>query len=47
MSDGTMKVTFKQKHTQSIDMRFYLVRDQVENKYFDVKWKPGKMNLGY
>ena len=28
-----------------MDMRFYWVRDQVEQKQFDVKWKLGHMNL--
>ena len=30
-----------------MNMIFYWVRDQVEQKHFDVKWKPGHMNLGY
>ena len=28
-----------------MDMCFYWVRDQVEQKQFDVKWKLGHMNL--
>ena len=27
-------------------MQFYWVRDQVEQKHFEVKWKPGHMNIG-
>ena len=29
-----------------MDMRFYWVRYRVEQKHFEVKWKPGHMNLG-
>ena len=45
-ADGIMRGTIKQKRTQSMDMRFYWVRDQVEQKYFEVKCKPRHMNLG-
>ena len=42
---GIMRGTIK-KRTKSMDMRFYLVRYQVEQKHFEVKWKPGHMNNG-
>ena len=29
-----------------MDVRFYQVRDRVEQKHFEVKWKTGHMNLG-
>ena len=29
-----------------MNMLFYWVRDQVEQKHFEVKWKPGHMNNG-
>ena len=28
-----------------MDMRFYWVRDRVEQKQFEVRWRPGKTNL--
>ena len=46
-ADGIMRGTIKQKQTKSMDMRFYWVCDQVEQKQFEVKWKSGHMNLGY
>ena len=45
-ADGIMRGTIKQKRTKSIDIRFYWVLDWVEQKHFEVKWKPGHMNLG-
>ena len=41
-----MKVTITQKRTKAADMLFYWVRDRVEQKHFDVKWKQRHMNLG-
>ena len=37
-ADEIMKVTIKQKPNKSMYMQFYWVHDQVEQKYFDVKW---------
>ena len=30
-----------------MDVRFYWVRNLVEQKHFEVKWNPGHINLGY
>ena len=46
MAYGIMKRIIKHKLTESMDMRFYWVCDQAEQKCFDVKWKPVHMNLG-
>ena len=46
-ADGIMIGTIKEKRTKSMDMRFYWVRDRVEQRHFEVKWKPGHMKLGY
>ena len=35
-ADGIMKGTIKQKRTKSMDMRFYSVHDQLEQKHFEV-----------
>ena len=45
-ADGIMKGTTKQKLTKTMVIRFCWLHDQVEQKHFDVKWKPGHMNLG-
>ena len=37
--------TLKQKHSKSMDMRFYWVKDRVNQKQFSVSWKPGSNNL--
>ena len=44
-SDEIMIITIEQKRTKAIYMRFYWVRDQVEQKDFDVQLKPVHMNL--
>ena len=41
-----MRGTIKQKRTKAMDMQFYWVGDQLEQKLFEVKWKPGHMKLG-
>ena len=43
---GIMRGTIKQKFTKAMDTHSYWVRDWVEQKNFEVKWKPGHMNLG-
>ena len=45
-ADGIMRGTTKKK-TKDIEMHFNWVRDRVEQKHFEVKWKPGHINLGY
>ena len=37
---------WNKKRTKAMDMRFYWVRDRVEQKHFEVKWNPGHTNLG-
>ena len=37
--------TLEQKHSKSMDMRFYLVKDRVQQQQFTVSWKAGKDNL--
>ena len=44
---GIMKGTIEQKRTKATDMRFYWVRDQVEQKHLNVKCKAGNTKLGY
>ena len=34
-----------QKHSKSMDMRFYWIKDRVSQKQFTVSWKPGSENL--
>ena len=41
---GIIKGTIKPP-TKEMDMHFYWVRERVEHKQFDIKWKPGQMNL--
>ena len=41
-----MRGTIKQKRTKAMYMQFYWVGDQLEQKLFEVKWKPGQINLG-
>lgn len=35
----------KQKHSKSMDLRFYWVKDRVKQKQYAVSWKSGKSNL--
>ena len=37
--------TIKQKCSKSSDMRFYWLKDHVEQGQFDTYWEPGKNNL--
>ena len=41
-----MRGTIKQKLAKAMDMRFCWVRDRVEQKNFEIKWKLGHINLG-
>ena len=36
----------KQQKSKAMDMRFYWIRDRVQQKQFNVYWKPGKENYG-
>lgn len=43
---GIINDTVKQRRSKAIDMRFYWLRDRtLEQKQFQVYWKPGKGNL--
>jgi hypothetical protein len=43
---GILNQTVKQKRSKAIDMRFYWLRDRVEQKQFQIIWKPGDTNMG-
>jgi hypothetical protein len=43
---GFAKDTIKQKRSKAIDMRFYWIKDRVQQKQFLVYWRPGPENLG-
>jgi hypothetical protein len=42
---GIANDTIKQQRSQAIDMRFYWVRDPVQQGQFQIYWGPGKLNL--
>jgi hypothetical protein len=42
---GILNNTIKQKRSKAIDMRFYWLRDRVQQGMFDVYWEPGLNNL--
>ena len=42
---GIANDTIKQRRSKAIDMRFYWVQDRVNQKQFNVYWKPGQQNL--
>jgi hypothetical protein len=37
---------FQQKSSKTMDMRFYWIRDRVEQGQFDVGWAVGDTNMG-
>jgi hypothetical protein len=43
---GIVTGTIKQKRSKAIDMRFYWLKDQYEQKQFNFVWGPGIKNLG-
>jgi hypothetical protein len=45
-SFGILNETIKQKHSKSMDMKYYWLQDRVHQKQYDVYWRPGKDNLG-
>ena len=45
VAEGILNGTVKQKCSKAIDMRFYWLRDRVEQGQFQVYWKPGEANL--
>jgi hypothetical protein len=42
---GIINNTVKQRRSKAIDMRFYWVRDRVNQGQFRVHWRPGHENL--
>ena len=42
---GIMNRTVKQVRSKAIDMRFYWVRDRVEQGHFRIYWAPGSKNI--
>jgi hypothetical protein len=42
---GILTSLVKQKRSKAFDMRFYWLKDRIEQKQFDVYWKPGNQNL--
>jgi hypothetical protein len=40
-ANGIMNSTVKQKRSKAIDMRYYWLRDRVQQKQFRVHWQPG------
>ena len=42
---GIAKNTLQIKRAKTIDMRYHWIRDQVQQKKFDIIWKAGKLNL--
>ena len=43
---GFLKSKMKQKRSKAIDMRFYWVRDRVNQNQFLIYWRPGANNVG-
>ena len=43
---GFLKRTMKQKRSKAIDMRFYWVKDRVNQNQFLIYWRPGDNNVG-
>ena len=44
-AQGIVNNTMKQKRSKAMDMRFYWVKDRVQQKQFNVCWRSGKSNL--
>jgi hypothetical protein len=45
-ADGIINNIVQQKRSQAMDMRFYWIKNRVEQKQFYVGWAPGDTNLG-
>jgi hypothetical protein len=43
---GTINNTVQQRRSKSMDMRFYWVKDRVDQKQINFGWAPGDTNLG-
>ena len=44
-ANGIMNATITQNLSKSIGMRFYWLRDRVEQGQFHIYWAPGSLNL--
>jgi hypothetical protein len=44
-ADGILNGNIKQNRSKGIDMRYYWLRDRVQQGQFSVQWEPGKFNL--
>ena len=42
---GILNDTIKQRRSKAIDMRFYWLRDRVDQGQYTIHWKPGATNL--
>jgi hypothetical protein len=42
---GILTSLVKQKRSKAFDMRFYWLKDRIQQKQFQVYWKPGNQNL--
>ena len=45
-AQGIVNGTVKQKHSKTIDVRFYWLKDRISQQQFVVYWAPGNHNLG-
>jgi hypothetical protein len=45
ISSGILNNKLNQKRSQTMDMRFYWVRDRIEQKQYIIYWEPGIENL--
>ena len=43
---GIATKEFRQKKSKAMDMRFYWIKDRIEQGQFRVFWRPGPENLG-
>ena len=43
---GITNGTVKMQRSRGTEMRYFYSCDQVKRKYFDIRWHPGKENLG-
>ena len=44
---GIANDNIKKQRSQSMEMRFFWVTDQVKSGVVDIKWHPGQGNLAY
>ena len=43
---GIATVTIKQRKSNAMDMRFYWIRDRINQDQFNIYWEPGSSNRG-